>query len=75
MFVGRQLQKFPEVLPGDMVECLECGGDHKLESAVALATGRKDSLFLIYRCRRRWEFGAIFGKLIAGRIPHHEVLD
>jgi hypothetical protein len=75
LFSNEQMQAFPEALPGDMVECLFCGKDHKLESATCVRTKKKDAMFLIYKCNRRWEIGAVFGKLIAGRIPEKQVDD
>jgi hypothetical protein len=76
LFSDRQLQAFPEAFPGDEVECYRCGKDHELSSAVAVKRTKKpDAMFLIYRCRGRWEIGAIFGKLIAGRLPDKEVCE
>lgn len=76
LFTDEQLSKFPEALPGDEVECLDCGADHILESVTGLKRQKKpDAMFLIFRCRRRWQIGALFGKLVVGRIPDKEVVE
>lgn len=76
LYTEKQLQSFPEAFPGDEVECYRCGKDHELESAVAAKRTKKpDVMFLIYKCKGRWEIGAIFGKLVAGRLPDKEVSD
>ena len=67
IYSGKRLSKFPPVKAGDEVECYDCGKDHKLKSAVAVQTKKRDSLFLVYYCKREWRIGAVFGKLLINR--------
>ena len=67
-----QLQRFLEVEDGDMIECLRCGKNHELLSAICTKSKIEDDLFLVYKCRRQILIGAIFGRLIADRIPSYQ---
>lgn len=73
LFSEEKLQSFPEAMSGDKVECLFCGATHELISATAVKGKKKDTMFLIYKCKSRWEIGAIFGKLIVGRLPDKQL--
>lgn len=75
LFSEDKMASFPEAVAGDMVECFFCGKDHPLISATCVKSRKKDTMFLIYKCHGRWEIGAIFGRLIAGRIPDKQVDD
>ena len=73
LYEKRKLIRFPPVHEGDMLECLSCGRDHPLKSAVGVRNRRHTTLFLIYKCRGEWLIGAIHGRLIAGRRPDLQV--
>ncbi len=73
LYSGSRLCKFPVVKRGDKIECYDCGRSHLLKSAVAVQTGKKDDLFLIYYCKREWRFAAIRGRLIMSRKPDMEI--
>lgn len=66
-----KLQRFMSVCEGDKIECLRkrCGKLHKLYSAVCIQSKEQDDLFMVYKCSGRWMIGAIYGKLVADRIP------
>ena len=72
-YESEKLLRFPPVEEGDKIECYRCGKNHVLQSAVAVRDKRRDDLFLVYKCGKRVLFGAIFGRMIADRLPDNGV--
>jgi len=62
-FSAERLAKCPIVVEGDMIECMVCGGEHKLES-----TGDNSNL-LFYECQGQYKLGGIGGRLIVNVKP------
>jgi hypothetical protein len=69
LYSKTRLSKFPIVEDGDMIECYDCGRDHRLRSSVCIQTGKKDELFFVYYCDREWRIGAVRGRLVMNREP------
>ena len=62
-FSAERLAKCPPVEVGDMIECTNCGGEHKLEKA-----GDSETL-LFYECQGQYKLGGIAGRLIVNVKP------